>query len=179
VLVLLAMGPYCGPSVASSAVTETLKGIIGRRLTYTATMITVDYLHVCNHAFLNEHRQPCIIGIITNLRAKGLPHHVASMSIAAMVKTPEAVDHDLAFEIGPVDGPHLRRMAITFKPPAGSDGLFLSVQMVQMFFPKPGKYEGRLLYNGNVIARSGFRVLGSTQSPQQTPSAPAFPNYLG
>lgn len=49
-------------------------------------MATIDYVHACNHAFLNEQRQPCLIGLLSDLFAPAFPYHRASLTIAAQIK---------------------------------------------------------------------------------------------
>ena len=139
-------------------------------------MATVDFVHACNHAFLNDQRQPCVIGILTDLFAPAFPYHRASVTIAAQIQGTPGVESDLVFELSPDSGPFLRRVPLKFTPPAGSIGVFIAMQMVQIFFLKPGGYEARVLEGDRVIGLSRLRVIGSEQQPPQRLAGPVLTN---
>ena len=123
---------------------------------------TVDFLHVCNSAFLTSNNEPCLIGIITTIVAPSFPHLRSSISIATQIRGQHAEEYRIFFEFGPVDGPHLRRVPATFKPPPIVFATFFSVQMVQIFFQRAGDYEARIISEGSVIARCPVVVIGQS-----------------
>lgn len=128
-------------------------------------MLTVDWVHVCNHAFLNDHKEPCIIGIVSLLVAPSLPYHRASVSIACQVTSEATGEFPLVFELGPVKGDYLRRVPMKARMPPGKASFFLSMKMVQVFFPTHGEYEVRVKHDDHVLGRSSFRILGAKQTP--------------
>lgn len=140
-------------------------------------MARTDFVHVCNHAFLNEHRQPCLIGILADLFAPSFPYQRASVTIAAQIRAEPGSKCDLAFELTPQNGPYLRRIPFKFEPPdADAGGIFFAIQMPQIFFPNAGAYEARVLEGDRVIGLALIRVLGPGQSPPRPLATPVLTN---
>lgn len=127
-------------------------------------MPTVEYIHACNFAFLDDHGRPCLVGILSDLVAPSFPYHRAAITIAASVRATPGPDCTLKFELASSDGDRvLRYTSITFDPPVPATGIFLTIQMVQIFFPTPGLYTVRVVAAGAVIGATHLRVIESAE----------------
>lgn len=142
-------------------------------------MASTDFVHACNHAFLNEHRQPCLIGILSDLVAPSFPYLRASVTIAAQIRAEPGSKCNLVFELSPRNGPYLRRAPFTFEPPIGTEGIFFAIQMPQIFFPSPGAYEARVLEGDRTIGVAVIHLFGPDQPPPRPLAAPALTNSPG
>lgn len=136
----------------------------------------VDFLHVCNHAFTNSNHQPCLMGVLNLLQAPAFPYCRASLSVAMQLRPEPGSRHNLVIELAPEHGPFLRRAPLSIHPQpvpnlAVLPPLFLSIQMVQVFFPRPGMYIARALEDGQVLASATFEIIGPGQALQPPLSA--------
>lgn len=129
--------------------------------------ITVEFCHICNHAFLNNQQQPCLIGILRYLVAPSFPYHRSTLSVAARIRGDAGEAHHLDVILGPEDGPFLRRAPFDFTPAPKPFSSFLSLQMVQLFFPKAGQYTAKITSGDLVLATAYLTIIGPNQPPPE------------
>lgn len=131
-------------------------------------MASIEFIYLCDHAFLDQQGQPCLIGIKDTLVAPTFPYHRAALSAAVMLRSAESTKIELWF--GHSDGSLLRRVPLDVNVQApGQIRTFLPIQMVQVFFPRAGEYEAKIIEKGEVVGAHRIRVI-SFDSRRQTPT---------
>lgn len=120
---------------------------------------TVEYLIICDHAFTTEHRQPCLIGILTYLVAPAFPYHRAWITLAAHLRVKAGSRIDIRFEFGPESGDEPMRSARIEMGPVPGQYVFAPIQVVQVTFRKAGVYVARIVSNGATIAERSLRII--------------------
>ena len=121
-------------------------------------MVAADFVHLCDHAFRDAQNQPCLICIKSAIVATTFPCHRAALTVAFMVRTSEATKSHIDMWFGHADGTLLRKAGfdVDFKVPAEH---FMAIQLVQLFFPKPGEYIVRLSEGNRDLASASLQIL--------------------
>jgi len=130
--------------------------------------IKVELFCICNHAFADSRKQPCLVGIIDVLQVRGFPASHAILSVAAILRTtPHAVlTLNIQFGASIAD---LMRESGAFKIEANVNGLvFVPFHMPQLRFDEAGEYVARLIDLNDdhyIMATKYMRVIGPPSKP--------------
>jgi len=129
-------------------------------------MATVEYLHVCDSAFMAEGGKHCIIGIFDAINAPAFPVTHPSMTVAMRVRGQAHETLSLRVELSRPNGEVLATipMDITLNE-HGSH--FVNLNMVGIQFPTAGRYA--------VKASEGRQTLVSHSLIVQEIQGPAAP----
>jgi hypothetical protein len=129
-------------------------------------MATVEFIHFCDYAFLDDRGHPCLIGVHGSVSVSGFPHTVAQLTVAIGVRIKSGEEAHIRAEIGPVDGKPQR--AANFKlngPPADgplAEGLnFLPFANMTLFFNRPHVMLAKVIdqTNNNVLAQKKLAIV--------------------
>ena len=121
-------------------------------------MATVDFMHICDHAFQTERHQPCIIGINPIFIVNEFPYRRAVVTVAAMISREPSQPIDIGIEFGPENGPPLRSARLQMDPMPGPR-IFLPTQLTLVVFKTPGKYVARIKDGGTIIGEASVMVV--------------------
>jgi hypothetical protein len=135
-------------------------------------MAEVDYIHICDYAFLAEGGKPCIIGIFDVIGGTAFPLVHPQMAIAFRVQdTPHGL-LSLRIELARPNGEAL--MGLDGQVALGPDGsAFIEFKLQSTPFPEPGSYAVRVLTAGRLLATRGLRVEKIAAPPHMPMAAPS------
>ena len=120
-------------------------------------MLSVDYLHPCDYAFLADGGKPCIIGIFDVLNTTSFPTTHPLMCIAMQLV-------GRAHEVGQIkvqlDRPNGDIVAaIDGAMTMNEDGkAFVCMNLMAITFPDAGRYPVKVLSNGECLATRSMTV---------------------
>jgi hypothetical protein len=121
-------------------------------------MAVIDFLYVCDHAFLDSNNRPCILGIIESVAAPSFPHFRALLTCATIIRTEPNEQVDLHFEYGMRGDAPLISLRIVPQLPLDGGRTMLPIQFGQVQFPKQGVYSIAVRNFDKTIATSLFLV---------------------
>jgi hypothetical protein len=126
-------------------------------------MATVDYMHICDYAFLTQGGKPSMIGLFEGITAATFPAAHPHMSVAFhFLDAPHAVIN-YVLEIGRPNGEVLSR-AEQRAHAGSSGGAFVSVDLVGLPFPEAGRYVFKVVLGGRTLASRSLHVEKITQA---------------
>ena len=129
-------------------------------------MATVEYLHICDTAFMAEGGKHCIIGIFDAINAPTFPATHPSLTVAMRVRGQAHEALSLRVELSRPNGEALASIPIEIT--LNEDGShFVNLNMVGIQFPAAGRY--------TVKASEGRQALVSHSLIVQQIQAPAGP----
>lgn len=134
-------------------------------------MAEVEYLHLCDYAFLADGGKPCVIGIFDTIAGPNFPLTHPQMAIAFKVQgTPHAVV-PITIELTLPNGETM--MSVNGQVALSSEGAaFIDFKLHNIQFPEPGRYAVRVLSNGRAL---GTQTLRLEKISVQMPPAPMPP----
>jgi len=93
--------------------------------------ISVEYIHLCEHAFLDSRGNPCIIGLLSEILAKRFPLHLPVISAAIGFRVPPTESATLRLQFG--DSHNVREYTVPVN--GRPDGTVDALRLFQMQFP--------------------------------------------
>lgn len=133
-------------------------------------MAQVDYLHLCDLAFMDEAGKHCIIGMFDIVRAISFPCTHPTMTVAMRVLSQPGEAIKLKFELGRPNGNVIVTLPMDIVAgPDGGANINLNLQQVQ--FPEAGRYTLKIVQGQETLASRSIR-LQKIDPPQQAPPAP-------
>jgi hypothetical protein len=114
-------------------------------------MAEVEWLHLCDHAFFDEHRKPCLVGLFRTITAEHVPaaHSKCSLVFSVTGEPKEIVDVEILL-VGPDGKAPIMRFRNTSLDlgPGGVNTTNISFDSVPL--PDFGRYEFQVLLNGRL-----------------------------
>ena len=137
----------------------------------TCRMPTIEYLHVCDSAFMAEGGKHCIIGIFDVIFAQSFPANHASMSVAMRVRGQAHETVSLRIQLARPNGDVLATVPadITLDP---SGSAFLNVNMMGTTFPEQGRYLVKVLASGQTLVSHPLTLQKAQTPPVGQQGAP-------
>jgi Family of unknown function (DUF6941) len=136
-------------------------------------MAEVEYIHICDYAFLADGGKPCVIGIFDTIAGPTFPLAHPQMAIAFKVQGPPHAVVPITIEFALPNGQSM--MSIDGQVALSSEGAaFIDFKLHNIQFPEPGRYLVRVLSAGRALATQPLRVeqIAMQQMPQMPPQMP-------
>jgi hypothetical protein len=135
-------------------------------------MPTVELFHLCDHAFLDERHNLCLMGVMTDVAARKYPYIRASITFAIVLRGTPGEEAHLKVELRDPRGSLLKRVVIDNQgSPSGIS--FLPFQFINVFFPIPGEYVATVSIGNQVLATNRVRIINPGSGPPPTVLSPA------
>jgi hypothetical protein len=129
----------------------------------------VDYLHLCDLAFMDQAGKHCIIGIFDVIRSNAFPATHPTMCVAMKLQGQSSEALKITFQLARPNGDVL--VTIPMDIVAGQDGgANINLSLNQIQFPEPGRYTLKFLSGKDVLATQSLRL--ELAPPQQGPQPP-------
>jgi uncharacterized protein DUF6941 len=133
-------------------------------------MTTVEYLHVCDYAFVGQGGKPGIIGIFDRISASAFPVAHPLMAIAIQLRGTAHETFPIKLELGRPNGDVL--VAMDGRVSANDvGGAFMVFNLVNTQFPEAGRYVVKVLSGGQTLVSHGLH-LTKMQPPPHPPMGP-------
>lgn len=137
-------------------------------------MAEVEYIHICDYAFLAEGGKPCLIGIFDIIGGPAFPLVHPQMAIAFKVQGTPHGRVALRIDLTLPNGAPL--MGLDGQVALGPDGsAFIEFKLQHVQFPEPGSYAVRVLAGERVLAARALRLEKITQPMPMPPVTPSTP----
>ncbi len=147
---------------------------------------TVEWLHICDHAFRDEFGKLCIIGMFDALHSQQLPGRLPMLSVAIGV-TDGMGEYEIALQVQAPSGkmvdmklPNLNLQQLQQKQRA-------VIRLAGMPFEEFGTYVFRLKIDGQAVAAPAHKLdhlqaqnqtqAGQSQPAQNQPTIPPPPGF--
>jgi hypothetical protein len=133
-------------------------------------MATVEYLHICDYAFVDQAGKPCIVGIYDGINAGSFPATHPQLFLGIQFRGTPHEMIPLVIEIGRPNGDVLWRSP-EMTPVAGQEGgAFVAMNIVGVQFPEPARYTVKVLSGGRVLVTQSLRLSLVQQGGGAAPS---------
>jgi hypothetical protein len=148
----------------------------------TNNLPTVDWLHVCDHAFRDEQGKLCLIGLFDTLASQKLPGHLPLLSVAIGLS-----DGEGSYEIGlQVSAPSGKTVNMKLPPVQMANRKAKARAVIRlngMPFEEFGTYVFRLVLNGapiewpcHTLEHSQIQSPPNQEAPNMPPPPGSFSN---
>jgi hypothetical protein len=132
-------------------------------------MAEVEYLHVCDSAFMAEGGKHCIIGIFDVINALNFPAAHPTLTIAMRLRGQAHEVVPLKIELGRPNGNVIASVPAA-EITVGPDGsAFVNMNMVGTQFPEPGRYTVKVSSGGRTLASHSLHLRKMQVPPQAAP----------
>ena len=134
-------------------------------------MADVEYMHLCDYAFIGENGKQCIIGIFDWIAGANFPLTYQQIYLAIKFKgTPHEIIKGIRIEIGRPNGDVMAKIE---GPPvnANADGTAtVNVGLHGVVFPDHGRYTVKLSRDGQTLLTKSLQVkrMSAAASPPPT-----------
>src|ERR1019366_10275835 len=115
-------------------------------------MAEVEYLHVCDSAFMAEGGKHCIIGIFDVIHAMNFPATHPTLTIAARLRGQAHELVPLRIELGQPNGEILGQPVQAEVTIDEGGSAFINMNVVGTQFPEPGRYTVKISSGGRTLA---------------------------
>ncbi len=139
-------------------------------------MAEVEYLHVCDSAFMAEGGKHCIIGIFDVISAVSFPATHPTLTIAVRLRGQAHEVVPLRIELGRPNGDALGQPVQASVTIDESGSAFINMNVVGTQFPEPGRYTVKISSGGRQLASHSLR-LQKMPPPQETVSKTTPPKF--
>jgi|SRR5437879_2690355 len=132
-------------------------------------MATVEYMHICDYAFVDQGNKPCVIGVYSGITAQAFPATHPQLFLAIQFR---GTAHELipfTVEIGRPNGDILWRSPETSPHASTEGGAFVAMNIVGAQFPEPGRYVVKILSAGQTLVSQSLRLSLVQQPGPQAP----------
>src|SRR2546425_5071704 len=132
-------------------------------------MATVEYMHICDYAFVDQGGKPCIIGVYESIGASAFPATHPQLFLAVQFR---GTAHEMicfTVEIGRPNGDVLWRSPEASPNASAEGGAFLAMNIVGTQFPEAGRYVVKVLSAGQTLASQSLRLNLIQQAGSQPP----------
>jgi hypothetical protein len=120
-------------------------------------MAAVEYIHICDYAFLADGGKPCVIGIFDTIAGPSFPLAHPQMAIAFKVQGSQHAVIPITIELQRPNGDTMMSVdgQLALSPEGGA---FIDFKLHNLQFPEPGRYVVRVLSAGNALAAQTLRL---------------------
>lgn len=127
-------------------------------------MAELEYMHICDHAFVTDGGKQCIIGIFEQVFASNFPATHASMFVAARLTGTPNEPVAVKVEIGRPNGDALAsaQANITIGQDAAAN---LQVNFIGVQFPEAGRYTVKVSVAGKTLRSQSLHLRKMTSAP--------------
>jgi hypothetical protein len=125
-------------------------------------LVTVEFLHFCQHTFLDDYGRANIMGIITQLTPERYPFSFPSIIVAVGLRLEPGADTTIGIQLCTEDGAPQRgaRFRIQRKLDSNKEHTFVPFQTVALSFANPLNLIGRVVDDqGLVLFQRTLRIL--------------------
>lgn len=131
-------------------------------------MAEIEYLHVCDYAFMADGGKPCIIGIFDNLSAAAFPATHPVMAVAMRLRGTAHEILKLKVDLARPNGDVLVTMQgeVTLGPDGSA---FMQMNIAGAQFPEAGRYVFKVSSGGKNLTSHSLQVLKSQPQIQSAP----------
>lgn len=140
-------------------------------------MAEVEYIHICDYAFLADGGKPCIIGVFDTIAGPAFPLVHAQMAIAFKIQGAQHAIVPIRIEMTHPNGEAM--MGIDGQVALSAEGAaFIDFKLHNLQFPEPGRYVFRVLSGSRALASQSLRLekiamhMAPMPPPTSTPSTP-------
>jgi hypothetical protein len=134
-------------------------------------MATVEYLHVCDSAFMAEGGKHCIIGIFDVIYSTAFPANHASMTVAMKIQGTAHEPLSLRVELARPNGEVLAAIPVNVSLDL-KGGAVVNLTMVATQFPEAGRYIVKVLASGQTLVSHSLHLQQAQTRPQGGTQAP-------
>src|ERR1019366_9670014 len=121
-------------------------------------MAEVEYLHVCDSAFMADGGKHCIIGIFDVIHAPNFPATHPTLTIVVRLRGQAHEVVPIKFELGRPNGEALGQpVQATITIDEGGSA-FINMNVLATTFPEPGRYTVKISSAGRTMASHSLRL---------------------
>jgi hypothetical protein len=121
-------------------------------------MAEVEYLHVCDSAFMAEGGKHCIIGIFDVISAMSFPATHPTLTIAVRLRGQAHEVVPLRIELGRPNGEALGPPVQATVTVDEGGSAFINMNVVGTQFPEPGRYTVKISSGTRTLASHSLRL---------------------